>query len=209
MSCIFANADTKKAIEILENRKWDSLIEYFVRYSLEERNKVKTICIDIYAPYMSLAAKMFPKAKIILDRFHIINLINRALNKTRIRVMNSLENSTLKKMLKAEWQLFLKDSNNLCSTRYYYSRLKGMYSSLEKVEYMLKNTDGITEEYDIYQILQFALKNTMDISITNGVIEGINNKIKVIKRIAFGYRNFDNLKKRFFIINGILNLQVN
>ncbi|MDY4011155.1 MAG: ISL3 family transposase [Fusobacterium gastrosuis] len=249
MSCIFANADTKKAIEILENRKRDSLIEYFARYSLEERNKVKTICMDIYAPYMSLAAKMFPKAKIILDRFHIINLINRALNKTRIRVMNSLENSTLKKMLKAEWQLFLKDSNNLCSTRYYYSRLKGMYSSLEKVEYMLKNTDGITEEYDIYQILQFALKNnnfnlfentvnkalkakekisknmivslrtlkkymnyiknTMDISITNGVIEGINNKIKVIKRIAFGYRNFDNLKKRFFIINGILNLQVN
>lgn len=53
--------------------------------------------MDIYAPYMSLAVKMFPKAKIILDRFHIINLINRALNKTRIRVMNSLENSTLKK----------------------------------------------------------------------------------------------------------------
>lgn len=97
MSCIFANADTKKAIEILENRKLDSLIEYFARYSLEEWNKVKTICMDIYAPYMSLAVKMFPKAKIILDRFHIINLINRALNKTRIRVMNSLENSTLKK----------------------------------------------------------------------------------------------------------------
>lgn len=86
-----------------------------------------------------LAARMFPKAKIILDRFHIINLINKALNKTRIRVMNSLENSTLKKMLKAEWQLFLKDSSKLYSTRYYYNRLKGIYSSLEKVEYMLND----------------------------------------------------------------------
>lgn len=249
MSCILANPDTRKTIEILENRKLDSLIEYFAHYSLEERNKVKTVCMDIYAPYMSLVSRMFPKAKIILDRFHIINLINRALNKTRIRVMNSLDNSTLKKMLKAEWQLFLKDSSKLCSTRYYYNRLKGLYSSLEKVEYMLKNTNGITEEYDIYQILQFALKNnnfnlfentvnkalkakekisknmivslktlrkymkyiknTMDTSITNGLIEGINNKIKVIKRIAFGYRNFDNLKKRFLIINGILNLQSN
>ncbi len=53
------------------------------------------------------------------------------------------------------------------------------------------------------------IKNTMNTSITNGIIEGINNKIKVIKRIAFGYRNFDNLKKRFLIINGILNLQSN
>lgn len=249
MSCILVNADTKKATEILENRKLNSLIEYFARYSLEERNKVKSICTDIYVPYISLADKMFPNADIILDRFHIINLISRALNQTRIKVMNSLKNSTLKKMLKAEWRLFLKDSNKLCTTRYYYSRLKGMYSSLEKVEYMLKNTNGIKEEYDIYQLLQFALKNnnfnlfentvdkglkmkekisknmsvslktlkkymkyiknTINSTITNGVVEGINNKIKVLKRIAFGYRNFDNLKKRFLIINGIINIHSN
>lgn len=33
-----------------------------------------------------------------------------------------------------------------------------------------------------------------DLNITNGPIEGINNKIKLIKRISFGYRNYDNLR---------------
>ncbi|HEY8364705.1 MAG TPA: transposase, partial [Haloplasmataceae bacterium] len=36
----------------------------------------------------------------------------------------------------------------------------------------------------------------------NGVIEGINNKIKVIKRIAFGYRSFIHFKLRILICNG-------
>ncbi|MBQ8814865.1 MAG: transposase, partial [Lachnospiraceae bacterium] len=34
---------------------------------------------------------------------------------------------------------------------------------------------------------------------TNGYTEGPNNAIKVIKRNAFGYRNFDNFRKRIFL----------
>jgi transposase len=40
----------------------------------------------------------------------------------------------------------------------------------------------------------------IDPDYTNGFIEGLNNKIKVIKRIAFGYRNFDNFKSRIFAL---------
>jgi transposase len=36
--------------------------------------------------------------------------------------------------------------------------------------------------------------------LTNGFIEGLNNKIKVIKRIAFGYRNFDHFRLRIFAL---------
>lgn len=46
MSCILANPNTRKTIEILENRKLDFLIGYFAHYSLEERNKIKTVCMD-------------------------------------------------------------------------------------------------------------------------------------------------------------------
>ncbi|MDH2959051.1 transposase [Staphylococcus aureus] len=35
---------------------------------------------------------------------------------------------------------------------------------------------------------------------SNGAIEGINNKIKLIKRISFGYRNFNNFKARIMMI---------
>ena len=40
----------------------------------------------------------------------------------------------------------------------------------------------------------------IDSNYTNGFIEGLNNMIKVIKRIAFGYRNFDNFKSRIFAL---------
>ena len=47
------------------------------------------------------------------------------------------------------------------------------------------------------------IENTMTYSnLTNGPLEGINNKIKLIKRVSFGYRNYDNLRNR--IINSRL-----
>ncbi|MGX0048700.1 transposase, partial [Staphylococcus haemolyticus] len=36
-------------------------------------------------------------------------------------------------------------------------------------------------------------------NLTNGPLEGINNKIKLIKRLSFGYRNYDNLRNRIII----------
>ncbi|MFI6203034.1 transposase [Staphylococcus warneri] len=39
--------------------------------------------------------------------------------------------------------------------------------------------------------------------LTNGPIEGINNKIKLIKRVSYGYRNFYNFRNRILIISRI------
>ncbi len=47
---------------------------------------------------------------------------------------------------------------------------------------------------------QLYIDNTLKYpNITNGPIEGINNKIKLIKRISFGYRNYDNLRNRILL----------
>ncbi|OPF87778.1 hypothetical protein BW731_06055 [Vagococcus martis] len=42
--------------------------------------------------------------------------------------------------------------------------------------------------------------NAFKYSYSNGFLEGINNKIKVIKRVAYGYRNFLLFKRRIFLI---------
>lgn len=44
-----------------------------------------------------------------------------------------------------------------------------------------------------------AIVNTLNYSYSNGLVEGINNKIKVIKRTVYGYRNFSNFRNRIFI----------
>lgn len=74
------------------------------------RQSVKTVTIDMYTPYMSLIKELFPKAKIILDRFHIVQSLNRALNMSRVSIMNQFRNThrPLYNKYKAFWKLFLK-----------------------------------------------------------------------------------------------------
>ena len=98
MSFVFADYQTKNIIDIVEDRRLNSLTEYFSRFSLEARNNVKYICMDMYSPYISLVKSIFPKSEIVLDKFHIVNLINRAFNQTSISIMNSLKDDSLKKI---------------------------------------------------------------------------------------------------------------
>ena len=49
--------------------------------------------------------------------------------------------------------------------------------------------------------------NFLNYPYTNGFIEGTNNKIKVIKRIAFGYRSFYHFKARILITQGLCRIQ--
>lgn len=48
------------------------------------------------------------------------------------------------------------------------------------------------------------IENTFNNTINNGIIEGTNNLIKAIKRIAFGYKRFDHFIARIFLIKGII-----
>ena len=50
------------------------------------------------------------------------------------------------------------------------------------------------------------IENMFKPNITNGLIEGLNNKIKSIKRTAFGYSNFSNFKKPILIQAGIISI---
>lgn len=50
------------------------------------------------------------------------------------------------------------------------------------------------------------IKNIFESNITNGLIEGLNNKIKSIKRTAFGNSNFSNFRKHILIQAGIISI---
>ena len=50
---------TGKTIDIVEDRKLNSLMRYFSYYTNKARNKVKLIVIDMYSPYISLIKVMF------------------------------------------------------------------------------------------------------------------------------------------------------
>ena len=242
LSFIYADSEKHSIIGILPDRRLSCLKEHFQRYSLKVRSKVKTIVIDMNTPYFSLIHALFPKAQIIIDRFHLVQLISRSLNKTRITSMNQYNTSKPEdkkkyRKLKHYWKLLLKDSTKLDYQKYEYHRLfKGYKSETEVIDYLVSLDSTLQDTYQFYQDLLYAIHqndfeafiarlnappvqlshymktssktlkkytpaihNTFIYAFSNGPLEGINNKIKVIKRIAFGFRSFTSFRNRILL----------
>ena len=51
--------------------------------------------MDMYSPYISLVKSIFPKANIVLDKFHIVNPVNRTFNQTTIYIINSVKEDSI------------------------------------------------------------------------------------------------------------------
>lgn len=241
MNFIYADALTHPIVDIVEDHRLFSLKRYFNRFPLKERQKVKTITIDIYPPYINLIRNMFPNAHIIIDRFHIVQSIHRALNMARVSAMNDLKNAHRPDYNKCKryWKLVLKPTENLESFEYKKMRLfkewkteKGVVkhilalnSTLERTYHYVNQlrtcikTNNFSALVTTLSMIDLSLthkkfkpvvetllkytdfiKNTLTYTnLTNGPIEGINNKIKLIKRVSYGYRNYNHLRNRIIL----------
>lgn len=82
---------TKKSIAILENNRQTTIKNDFYKYSKEARNNGKVVTLDMSDDYIPIIKHLFPKAKIVLDRFHIIQHLNRAMMATRIAIMKHFD----------------------------------------------------------------------------------------------------------------------
>ena len=116
LAFVAQNYETNKLITILDNRRQTTIRNYFLKYPLKVRQQVQFITMDMSGAYIPLARKLFPNAKIVLDRFHIIQHLGRAFLKTRIAIMNQFDKKSLPyRALKNHWRLFQKDSRKLIS----------------------------------------------------------------------------------------------
>lgn len=80
-----------------------------------------TIPMDLYSPYLGVVKACF----IVIDCFHIVQLLNNIINSMRMKVMNKVKNSrpTDYRKLKNQWKLKLKNADRLDFSNYYYHRL--------------------------------------------------------------------------------------
>ena len=240
MSFQVCNGKTGKIIDIVEDRKLNNLMKYFSRYSRNSRMNVEVVIIDMYVPYISLIKAMFPNALIVIDKFHLIELISRSLNKARIKTMKKNKDNYNK--LKRYWKNILKSRFELnCSTWKKYPCFNDLTTEQDIVDYLVSLDSELEETYRVYQDLLYAfqnnnfnvldvtlnkkfnnlseyiktsiktikgyteyIKNTFNTGYHNGYAEGNNNFIKVLKRIAFGFRSFRRFKARIMICKNLL-----
>jgi len=65
-------------------------------------------------------------------------------------------------------------------------------------------SDKMKQAFKLYRQYEQYIENSFKYDINNGIIEGTNNLIKCIKRIAFGYRSYRHFTARIFLIKGIV-----
>lgn len=66
---------------------------------------------------------------------------------------------------------------------------------------LISDIAEIKEVAKTYHHWYVEIKNSLEVPYSNGPTEGFNNKIKVLKRVSFGIRNFKHLKARILLLN--------
>lgn len=160
MSFILTDVYHKELIDIVENRQQASLMQYFRRYSEKARRNVKVVTIDMYSPYITVIKQCFPNAEIVIDRFHVVQHIVRAINKIRIRVMKEQpEDSTEYKLLKKYWKQLLQPRAKHDYT-HFYCRILQRYINIEDIMAQIETiSPELYEHWKFYQDLYWAFKN--------------------------------------------------
>lgn len=212
----------KRIIDILPERSEDYLAHYLKGFSNADR--VKCVVIDMNRAYFQAVADALPNAKIVIDKFHVARYSNWALENVRKRVQKALPDEYRKYfkrsrllLLKRHAKLSVEESaavntmfgfsEDLKIAYYLKERFYDFLASKTRDEAKLKlsninlliQTSGLKEYGALLSVINNwtpYILNAFEFKYTNGFVEGTNNKIKVLKRIAFGYRSYVNLRRR-------------
>jgi transposase len=214
-----------KLFDILPNRSQASLITYFKAFS--NRKEVKYFVMDMNYSYRELSETFFPNATIVIDRFHYVRYVIWALENVRKRVQKSMHPnkrkyykrsrrillshySKLNEESKQALELMLLQSNELAVAYHLKEKFYEFLDSEDRNEatkrlnffILAAQASNLKEFVPVLTMLGNWTKyilNSFDCPYTNGFTEGTNNAIKVIKRNAFGYRNFENFRNRIML----------
>ena len=227
--CILVDPKKRSILDILPDRTQNQLSGYFRNINRSERYRVKFFICDMWQPYVDLAQSYFPNAKIIIDKYHFIRQVTWAIENVRKRLQNTMIPS-LRKYYKRSHKLILtrysklKDENKkACDLMLQYNddlrlahKLKEDFYDICQCEQYKKQrldfwdwikiaeTCGIAEFEKCaatYRHWSKGILNAFKYGLTNGPTEGLNNKIKVIKRTSYGVRNFNRFRTRILHSN--------
>jgi transposase len=226
--CILSDAANKKILDILPSRKAEDLYAYFNEFSMEERSRVKYVVMDLSPLFSSVVRQCFPNAKIVADKFHVVRLANWAMEAIRKEEQKKFAKSRRIYFKKSRWILLkrkakLKEDEMLQLTNMLAvsERLRKAYLLKEEFYDMINSPDQkqLVTRWKAWQdsVLEANLPSFTKLAETvskwnkeiliavatgysNGFIEGCNNRIKVLKRICYGVRNFERFRNRILYI---------
>lgn len=220
--CILTDPKNKKVLDILKTRELTELSSYFKKF--KNRDKVEFFIMDMWKPYKDIAETYFKKATIVIDKYHFIRQVLWAFERVRKSEQKNFAKVRRLYFKRSRWLLLkrmnkLKDEDKAAVEIMLQasSKLKEAYLIKEKFYEFVDSEDlwdakkkltawymyvGISKLPEFEACLKTInnwekyILNSFICPYTNGFTEGVNNKIKVIKRNAYGVRNFERFRTR-------------
>jgi transposase len=224
--------DTREVVFVAKGKGSASVAPFFKRLR-RIKAKIKAVASDLSRAYIKAVTEFLGhKVKLILDRFHIVKLLNDKLTKLRRELYNEATDKLQKQVLKGSRYLLLKNPENLEDMKDERDRLDQalwLNESLNKAYYLKEElrqlwsqsgkrsagkflsswctraeSTGIRVLQQMSKTLRgyrTAVLNWYDHPLSNGPLEGINNKIKLMQRKAYGYRDIEMLKLRIYSLH--------
>ena len=227
-----------KVIANAAGRTGKSLERCLNKLTPEQLAKVTYISVDMNEAYINMAEKMCPNARVALDRFHLVQLVNKKFDEVRkseIARVREQKDKFQQKMLSGS-NRFILVSREFNLTKTEKTELKklrklneNIHNGMLIVEYFryimdltklkdfrktLKYWLKLVEESNLKPFMQFKetllqhqhrIEGYIKSGLTTAVSEGLNNKIKVLKRMGYGYSNITAFKNKILQRCGFIN----
>ena len=226
---IGVDLDESRVIHVVEGKGKDTLqsIQQYLEHKGVDKEQVSQISMDLSPSFIAGAAESFPSAQITFDRFHVVKLLNKAMD--QVRIAERKEHDALKghkyTFLRNRENLSEKQENALSEMITLYPvigeayRLKEWFNDLwtmpnkQAAEAFLNLWCIDVYKSKITAFMKFAntvrahwsgIIHFVESHITNGILEGINSKVQLAKRRARGYRNITNFTNMIYFLCGKL-----
>ena len=227
---LFVDMDESKVIYATEGKGSETIKAFKEELPYHHSNpqNIDQICSDMSPSFIKGIKSNFPWADLTFDKFHVMKLMNEAVDKTRRSEQK--ENPLLVKSryiwltnptnLKAKQKEKLENLNtlNLKTGRAYRIKLalQEIYSTAtDRVDGMIKLTawykwacrckiDSVKEFAKTVKSHWNGILNYFGARLTNGVLEGINSQVQAVRSRAKGYRNTGNFIAMIYLLMGKL-----
>ncbi len=216
---VVLNYLTGRVVWMGEGRSMETLDKFFAGMTNQQKESIEAVAMDMWEAYINRVKHHCPQANIVFDFFHVVQGFGRVIDKIR-RDEYLTASQEDREILKGSRYLLLKNEENLTEKqRPRLQQLLAMNETLNTV-YILKDQLKMVYYYsDRYLVkemlddwctmaetvshpsmgtfinkLRFfedGILNHADYPIGTSDLEGVNNKIKLIKRRAYGYHDSD------------------
>jgi transposase len=206
-------------IEVIDSHQQEDIIETLKQQPIEVRTKVEEVSVDMWGGFPKVVKEVFPNAVVVIDRFHVMKAVNEELNKIR-RQAKIFDRGSKFLLLKngqdltpeetEKLELILQKSKRLEKAYRWKEEFRAIYEQPLTVEEGKRQIQGwLDKARAVYSEAITTIRNHLD-GISNyfqnrtssGAMEGINNRIKLIKRQAYGFVNFNNFRERLLVDMG-------